>query len=96
MTSDELRSIVVYEVENKIITISELAKAISRSPTYISLWLHDKATWNTDKLEALLKVFYRNKSLSLKDQILMDRILEMTNNADNPKALIEAVTTSLG
>lgn len=96
MTSDELRSIVLYEVENKIITISELAKAISRSPTYISLWLHGKATWNTDKLEALLKVFYRNKSLSLKDQILMDRILEMTNNADNPKALIEAVTTSLG
>ncbi len=95
MNSDDLRAIVAHEIENKITTIAELAKAISRSPTYISLWLHKKATWNTDKLESLLRCHYRSKSLSVKDQILMDRVMETVNNADDRTALIEAISTSL-
>ena len=94
MTSDELREIVKHDIDNEIITIAELARAISRSSTYVSLWLRKKSTWNTGNLESLLRVHYRNKNLSLNDQRLMDKILDLLGDADDKQHLIEAISTS--
>lgn len=96
MTSDELRSLVRYEVENKIITIAELAREIGSSRTCMSLWLHEKLHYDARAIEAKLRRYYSRKSLSIRDQIVMDKLLEILNTADDRNTLIENLTAAFG
>ncbi len=92
MSGDDLRDLIQYDIDNKIITFAELAREIGRSQTSISLWFRKKATWDVSRLESRLRGYYRAKTLSVRDQIRMDRIEELLKDADNRKALIEAIT----
>lgn len=95
MKSDKLRELVDEDIQSGNTTLSELARSVGRSPTYISLWLRNKAPWNVAKLERLLGQHYSAKSLSVRDQLRMDRIVELLNDADDKHALIEALAAAV-
>jgi len=86
LSSDEA----LIDVTKDLPPESEIAQLLAFAVEY---W-KPRNDW-LDKLEALLRCHYRSKSLSVKDQILMDRIVETVNNADDRAALIEAISTSL-
>lgn len=95
MKSDKLRELVHEDIRSETTSLSELARSIQLSPTYISLWLRKKCTWDVTKLERRLRQHYSAKRLSVRDQLRMDRIVELLNDADDKHALIEALAAAV-